>query len=171
MTTLEINTLMAHMVGIGSPAVQAQIRESLVAALYAIEAAPAQAAAVPTYSSTQATECAGCGKRKHTPLRIDAMGGYVCLTCIDQKLGSLLGEFGYPDAAQAAERDAARYRHLVETCNVDFDPSEPWQLVIWEPSTGKDWKEELDADIDAAIDRLAAPAGGLGDVSGEGEGS
>jgi hypothetical protein len=47
MTTLEINTLMAHMVGIGSPAVQAQIRESLVAALYAIDAAPAQAAAVP----------------------------------------------------------------------------------------------------------------------------
>jgi len=50
----------------------------------------------PTYSSTQATKCAGCGEHKHTPLRIDAMGGYVCLTCIDQKLGSLLGEFGYP---------------------------------------------------------------------------
>jgi hypothetical protein len=49
-----------------------------------------------TYASTQATNCAGCGKYKHTPLRIDAMGGYVCLTCIDQKLGALLGEFGYP---------------------------------------------------------------------------
>jgi hypothetical protein len=48
-----------------------------------------------TYASTQATNCAGCGKYKHTPLRIDAMGGYVCLTCIDQKLGALLGEFGY----------------------------------------------------------------------------
>jgi hypothetical protein len=70
---------------------------------------------------------------------------------------------------EAVARDAARYRHLVETCNVDFDPSEPWQLVIWEPSTGKDWKEELDADIDSAIDRLSA--GGLGDVSGEGGGS
>ena len=49
-----------------------------------------------TYSSTQATNCASCGEHKHTPLRIDNMGGYVCLTCIDKKLGSLLGEFGYP---------------------------------------------------------------------------
>jgi len=52
-----------------------------------------------TYSSTQATTCAGCLKHKHTPLRIDAMGGYVCLTCIEQKLGSLLGEFGHPEPA------------------------------------------------------------------------
>src|SRR5574343_566555 len=37
-------------------------------------------AAVPlTYSSTQATNCAGCGERKHTPLRIDAMGGLAAL--------------------------------------------------------------------------------------------
>lgn len=50
-----------------------------------------------TYASTQATNCACCGKYKHTPLRIDAMDGYVCLTCIDQKLGSLFGEFGYPE--------------------------------------------------------------------------
>lgn len=48
-----------------------------------------------TYSSTQATNCAGCGKHQHTPLRIDAMGGYICLTCIDTKLGEVLGEFGY----------------------------------------------------------------------------
>ncbi|MFI8572072.1 hypothetical protein ACIGEO_11190 [Stenotrophomonas bentonitica] len=47
------------------------------------------------YASKQATTCAGCGKHKHTPLRIDAMGGYVCLTCIDQKLGALMNEFGY----------------------------------------------------------------------------
>ena len=39
-----------------------------------------------TYASTQATNCACCGEYKHTPLRIDAMGGYVCLTCIDRKL-------------------------------------------------------------------------------------
>ena len=31
------------------------------------------------------------------------MGGYVCLTCIDKKLGSLLGEFGYPQPAQQQE--------------------------------------------------------------------
>jgi len=66
------------------------------------------------YASKQATTCAGCGKHKHTPLRIDAMGGYVCLTCIDQKLGALLGEFGYPpaqviDLAQPAP-GVTRYR-------------------------------------------------------------
>lgn len=51
--------------------------------------------------------------------------------------------------------DAARYRHLVATCNVNYDPSEPWQLVIWEPATGEDWKEKLDAAIGAAM--AAAP--------------
>lgn len=56
----------------------------------------------PTYCSSQATKCASCGERKHTPLRIDAMGGYVCLTCIDRKLGGLLGEFGYPFMQVAA---------------------------------------------------------------------
>lgn len=39
-----------------------------------------------TYESTQATNCAVCGERKHTPLRRDEMGGYVCLTCIDKEL-------------------------------------------------------------------------------------
>jgi hypothetical protein len=42
-----------------------------------------------TYASEQATNCAGCGKYKHTPLRRDDMGGYVCLTCIDTELTSL----------------------------------------------------------------------------------
>lgn len=65
------------------------------------EATPDAAPETHTYASTQATNCAGCGKHKHTPLRIDAMGGYVCLTCIDQQLGSLLGEFGYPDSARS----------------------------------------------------------------------
>ncbi|WGS47134.1 hypothetical protein LFL97_33960 [Burkholderia sp. JSH-S8] len=41
-----------------------------------------------TYSSVQATNCARCGNYKHTPLRIDWMGGYVCLTCIDRELES-----------------------------------------------------------------------------------
>lgn len=63
-----------------------------------------------TYSSTQATKCAGCGEHKHTPLRVDAMGGYVCLTCIDKKLGGLLGEFGYEDDPQ--RKDAERYRFI-----------------------------------------------------------
>lgn len=63
------------------------------------------------YASKQATTCAGCGEYKHTPLRIDAMGGYVCLTCIDNKLSSLLGEFGYT-AAQAV--DLGQFREAVE---------------------------------------------------------
>ncbi len=44
-----------------------------------------------TYASRQATSCAGCGLRKHTPLRNDEMGGYVCLTCIDKELIKLQG--------------------------------------------------------------------------------
>ena len=40
----------------------------------------------------QATNCAGCGQYKHTPLRRDEMDGYVCLTCIDKKLDEYLAE-------------------------------------------------------------------------------
>ncbi|KVT65644.1 hypothetical protein WK55_31305 [Burkholderia ubonensis] len=50
--------------------------------------APAQAREPHTYASTQATNCAQCGEHKHTPLRIDWMGGYVCLTCIDREFES-----------------------------------------------------------------------------------
>ncbi|KVU18256.1 hypothetical protein WK64_07645 [Burkholderia ubonensis] len=50
--------------------------------------APAETREPHTYASTQATNCARCGEHKHTPLRIDWMGGYVCLTCIDRELES-----------------------------------------------------------------------------------
>ncbi|HFL6170892.1 TPA: hypothetical protein ACG4NJ_002236 [Pseudomonas aeruginosa] len=49
-----------------------------------------------TYASTQATNCAGCGEHKHTPLRVDWMGGYVCLTCIDEKLEELHDDQAQP---------------------------------------------------------------------------
>ena len=78
----------------------------LRAALAAPATAPLDDEHPYTYASTQATTCASCGEYAHTPLRIDAMGGYVCLTCIDQKLGSLLGEFGYPAPATAPEQPA-----------------------------------------------------------------
>ncbi|MDE2097626.1 MAG: hypothetical protein KGL39_10295 [Patescibacteria group bacterium] len=42
-----------------------------------------------SYASIQATNCAVCGQHKHTPLRNDEMGGYVCLTCIDAELQRL----------------------------------------------------------------------------------
>lgn len=54
-----------------------------------------------TYFSSQSTGCAGCGILKHTPLRVDAMGGYVCLTCIDKELDRLLIE----ESAREAEGD------------------------------------------------------------------
>ena len=37
----------------------------------------------------QETNCAVCGDFRHTPLRNDRMGGYVCLTCIDRELRRL----------------------------------------------------------------------------------
>lgn len=50
-----------------------------------------------TYTSKQMTTCAGCLKEKHTPLRIDDMGGYVCLTCIDKALSRKLPVPVIPD--------------------------------------------------------------------------
>lgn len=39
-----------------------------------------------TYASAQHTECAMCGEDRHTPVRIDRLGGYICLKCIDREL-------------------------------------------------------------------------------------
>lgn len=77
-----------------------------------------------TYTSTQATTCAGCGKHKHTPLRIDAMGGYVCLTCIDKKLGSLLGEFGY--SGQPKQEPTGKKYLQVEQLLIDMLDTLPY---------------------------------------------
>lgn len=112
-------------------------------------AGPAPAVAhepAPTYSSTQATECAGCGERKHTPLRIDAMGGYVCLTCIDKKLGGLLGEFGYEDDPQ--RKDAERYRFIRDADRSDCITHELSLYAM----------ESLDEYVDAAMEGEAAIA-------------
>lgn len=80
-----------------------------------------------TYSSNQATNCAGCSKRKHTPLRVDAMGGYVCLTCIDNELDRLLIE----ESARHAEPDWEGAREISDLPHIhdmlgDFsaDPTE-----------------------------------------------
>lgn len=110
-----------------------------------------------TYSSTQATNCASCGKHKHTPLRIDAMGGYVCLTCIDTKLGGLLGEFGCEDDPQ--RKDAERYRWLRDKADylriAEGSPqvcmTDEWGELV---SVGRDTYpqgEKLDAAIDEAM--------------------
>jgi len=57
-----------------------------------------------TYASKQSTSCAVCGERKHTPLRNDAMGGYVCLTCIDRELIRLQSQNDQADAPEKAHR-------------------------------------------------------------------
>ena len=122
--------------------------EELRAAL-STPAEPSDAAA-PTYSSTQATNCASCGEHKHTPLRIDAMGGYVCLTCIDKKLGGMLGEFGYePDA----EIDALRWRGLEWTQQADSH-GPIFVAVVRRNMDGSPWN------VDAAIDAALAARGG-----------
>jgi hypothetical protein len=59
---------------------------------------------------------------------------------------------------EALREDAARFAWLLDNANIDFDPSEPYQLVIWEPGTGDDWKSIVRAAIDAA--RAAADQGG-----------
>lgn len=91
------------------------------------------------YASKQATTCAGCGEHKHTPLRIDAMGGYVCLTCIDNKLSSLLGEFGYT-AAQAVD------------LSDDFSESKDWRESDYNGRV--DWLKAMHVSQRAEIVRL-----------------
>ena len=44
------------------------------------------AARVRELEVVQKTSCAICGEFKHTPLRNDVLGGYVCLTCVDKAL-------------------------------------------------------------------------------------
>lgn len=71
-----------------------------------LAASAQQAVTLPdfTYATKQATNCAKCGDHRHTPLRIDWMGGYVCLTCIDKEL-----EARDPETQQAVTlTDAAR---------------------------------------------------------------
>lgn len=124
--------------------------EAWCAALASAPAAPPveQQARELTYSSTQATECAGCGVRKHTPLRIDAMGGYVCLTCISNKLGSMLGEFGHPEPAQPAPQAGAaeptawlNYRCKVENGEL-VGHHEP-EVSFRRASYGYDWAKSV----------------------------
>ncbi len=66
----------------------------------------------------QSTNCASCGEIKQTPLRIDAMGGYVCLTCVDKKLCSMLaqqpvsGADGLPDTPTRGMNLGQRIAHV-----------------------------------------------------------
>lgn len=52
----------------------------------------------------QETNCAKCGMKKHTPLRVDRMGGYVCLTCIDTALSAQVQDAAAKSLADAYQK-------------------------------------------------------------------
>lgn len=83
-----------------------------------------------TYASEQETNCAGCGVRKHTPLRVDWMGGYVCLTCIDEKLEELYEALPDAQAGQVPEWIS---------CEDQMPPANENVLVSYE-FTSNDWR-------------------------------
>lgn len=87
----------------------AEGREAIARAIIAAEKRGADAAiAALTYSSTQSTKCV-CGEVKHTPLRRDEMGGYVCLTCIDKRLDAVADiEKAAEKRGEDREREACR---------------------------------------------------------------
>lgn len=49
------------------------------------------------------------------------------------------------------EKDAARYRWLKDNANIDYMQGDGVALVIPEPDTGRNWKADTDAIIDAAL--------------------
>lgn len=103
------------------------------------------------YASKQATTCASCGKHKHTPLRIDAMGGYVCLTCIDQKLSALLNEFGYQgEQVGEVQGDALITDAMVDAaCKVMYHGYEHESRKAYREACQKDARQALRAALAA----------------------
>lgn len=68
------------------------------------------------YASKQATMCAGCGEHKHTPLRVDWMGGYVCLTCIDKEMEKRDPDDAAEDAARPHDVGTWLWTQLMDWC-------------------------------------------------------
>jgi hypothetical protein len=120
------------------------------------EPAPVQPVAH-TYSSTQATMCACCGEHKHTPLRIDKMGGYVCLTCIDKKLGSLLGEFGYSPAQPAPVQPVALRDALADILGGVYVCDRAWSAWGVGTMTQDDFYPAAESDevLDSLVEAIA----------------
>jgi hypothetical protein len=97
----------------------------LLAEHAALTAALARMKDVSQFAQTQATTCAVCLVYKHTPVRRDSMGGYVCGGCLEKELDALTAALATRDAHilelaegvnglandaadRARERDAAR---------------------------------------------------------------
>ena len=73
------------------------------------------------------------------------MGGYVCLTCIDKKLGSLLGEFGYEQSEQEPVAWEQFYPDIGKPKFVAQPEQEPvaWFRKLFSPEIGEffDYKD------------------------------
>lgn len=82
-----------------------------------------------TYHSAQSTACAGCGKVKHTPLRQDEMGGYVCLTCIDKELTTLRRKV---EAAKGMAEALKHYSTATLTYGTDIGGKARAALTAWQ---------------------------------------
>lgn len=102
-----------------------------------------------TYSSKQATKCAVCGEHKHTPLRVDRMGGYVCLTCIDKELENPAavpsGDAALMDVIEHTAKVIGRQLNLIaERAPGDFLDKRPVVLSL------SMHKQRLEKALDAA---------------------
>ncbi|WP_208449984.1 hypothetical protein [Burkholderia ambifaria] len=116
-----------------------------------------------TYATKQATKCASCGEHKHTPLRIDWMGGYVCLTCIDRELESRAPRTEIAGAVPAAVIDALRFYAHGHHFSID-DDHQQFDTVSGEP---QNWlMSERDDDCTMIEDGSIAKAALCGGVLG-----
>jgi hypothetical protein len=114
-----------------------------------------------TYASTQATKCAGCGEYKHTPLRNDEMGGYVCLTCIDRELERLqLAGGRQPDAAKTPDESTLASATLL---GASFERVMAHETGATCVSTGR--PEKADAGAKSSDDVKVYPMRETGSVS------
>lgn len=98
-----------------------------------------------TYASRQATRCAGCGEHKHTPIRNDIMGGYVCLLCVDRELDRLQAlnrlqaleqkkGVGMPDIENIAKQLYTEYCENVGGKAWNGDPLPSWEQFRADPN-------------------------------------
>lgn len=123
-----------------------------------------------SYASKQRTACAVCGERKHTPLRRDEMGGYVCLTCIDERLDDydvsekILDEIKKRDAHvkqiimwaegcidEAHIPDFAELSHVIESCNAALHHNTDQFEHEWDALTKEEMWNEIQ-DIRCLVD-------------------
>jgi hypothetical protein len=105
-------------------------------------------------ADAQQTNCGCCGELKTTPLRVDWLGGYICLTCADQKLHELKPQPS-PGVAQDDLVGRLRKPYLSEETMQQWDR---WRASILAGNTGshpRDCFESLLDVIDQERDEAA----------------